>query len=56
MNNDRNDDQFRFNKLYQLLGDEVNQIYNDNSNSVFLNDENTNNQEIKDELFNDNEK
>ena len=55
MNNDRNDDQFRFNKLYQLLGDEVNQIYNDNSNSVFLNDENTNNQEIKDELFNDNE-
>lgn len=54
MNNDRNDDQFRFNKLYQLLGDEVNQIYDDNSNSVFLNDENTNNQEIKEELFSDN--
>ena len=55
MNNDRNDDQFRFNKLYQLLGDEVNQIYDDNSNSVFLNGENTNNQEIKEELFSDNE-
>ena len=30
MNDNRNDDQFRFNKLYQLLGDEVNQIYDVN--------------------------
>ena len=58
MNNDRNDEQFRFDKLYQLLGDEVNQIYDDKSNSVFLNDQNTTtSQEVKKEevIFSDNE-
>ena len=34
--NNNNNDQERFDKLYELLGDELNTIYQDNSNQVFV--------------------
>ena len=54
MNDNRNDDQFRFNKLYQLLGDEVNQIYDDQPDNVFF-DENSEVTDSNEELSISNE-
>ncbi len=40
MNNSNNNDDKRFEKLYELLGDEVNSIYKDNDDSLFVDNKN----------------
>ena len=43
-------DEIRFNKLYQLLGDEINAVYEDNQDAVFPKEDTTTDEET---LFND---
>ena len=51
MDNNQNKDDIRFNKLYELLGDEVNSIYETkNDNEIFTDNNNVNQQDNSNEL------
>ena len=53
MNNSNDKDELRFNKLYELLGDEINKIYDTKENDNIFTDNNQNNN-ISNEVMNEN--
>ena len=53
MNNSNDKDELRFNKLYELLGDEINKIYDTKENENIFTDNNQNNN-ISNEVMNEN--